>query len=175
MHARGENVADGVTRLARARPRFRRAGAGITLIELLAVVVVFGLIAAIALPRLAGADLWMVEGEASARKVVATAWLARRMAIENAADNPTGYLLTCTQRSYRILNAKNWTYDEEAFLADGWQFDRSDYVVAFDPYGGATRGGGLVDDMIIRKGENRWAVRLESATGHVWCERKGGS
>ncbi|HUU90389.1 MAG TPA: prepilin-type N-terminal cleavage/methylation domain-containing protein [Phycisphaerae bacterium] len=171
MHARDESIADGASRPARARPRCCRA-AGVTLIELLAVVVVLGLMAAIALPRLADANLWMAEGEAGVRKVVATARLARRMAIENAADNSTGYALVCTQRSYRVLNTRNWTYGEETVLADGWQFDRSDYVLLFDPYGGAHRGGGLTGDMIIRKDEKRWAVHIEPATGHVWCEQK---
>jgi len=172
MHARDDSVVDGVSRPARPRPRLRGAGAGVTLIELLAVVVVLGLVAAIALPRLANADLWMAEGEAGVRKVVATARLARRMAIENAATNASGYTLICTQRTYRILNMSNFTYGEETSLTDGWQFDRSDYLVAFTPYGGALKGGGLSDDMIIRTGEKRWAVHFEPATGYVWCERK---
>jgi len=172
MHARDDSVVDGVSRPARPRLRLRRAGAGVTLIELLAVVVVLGLVAAIALPRLANADLWMAKGEAGVRKVVATARLARRMAIENAATNASGYTLICTQGTYRILNMSNLTYGEEISLADGWQFDRSDYVVAFTPYGGAIKGGGLSDNMIIGNGEKQWAVHFEPATGHVWCEQE---
>jgi len=171
MHARSKTIVNGASRPAPARPRLRCAEAGVTLIELLAVVVVLGLIAAVALPRLADADLWMAEGEAAVRKVVATARLARRMAVENAATNSAGYVLVCTQRSFRILNAADWTYGEKMVLADGWQFDRSDYILAFNPYGGALRGGGLAGDMVVRRGDKRWAIHIEPATGHVWCEQ----
>lgn len=171
MYGRRESVADSVSRMARARVRWRRAPAGVTLIELLAVVVMLGLLAAVALPRLAEANLWMAEGQAAACKCAATLRLARRMAVENAADNTLGYVLVCTNTTYRILDPTAGGFGEWIALPHGWQFDRSDYVVLLDPYGGARPAVGLPDDVVIRKGAHQWIIHFEPATGYVWYER----
>ena len=178
MYGRRESVANSVSRMARARRCWRRAPAhtgpywtGVTLIELLAVIVMLGLLAAVALPRLAKANLWMAEGEAAACRFAATLRLARRMAVENAADNPLGYMVVCTGTTYRILDPKTGGFGEWIALADGWQFDRSNYVVLLDPYGGARPAVGLPDELVIRKGTHRWIIHFEPATGYVWYEQ----
>ena len=171
MYGRRESVANSVSRMARARRRWQRAPAGVTLVELLAVVVMLGLLASMVLPRLAEANLWMAEGEAAACKFAATLRLARRMAVENAADNPLGYMVVCTRTTYRILDPMVGGFGEWIALADGWQFDRSDYVVLLDPYGGARPAVGLPDELVIHKATHQWIIHFEPATGYVWYEQ----
>ncbi len=170
MRVCGENIADAVSRPAQTRPRFRRAGAGVTLIELVAVLAMLGLIAAIALPRLADADLWMAEGEAAACKLAATLRLARRLSIENAATNALGYAVIGTKTAYQILDLGGGQAGEWIPLPDGWQFDMPNYNVMFDAYGGVRLATASPEGFVIGKDAQSWIVGFDPATGYVWHE-----
>jgi Tfp pilus assembly protein FimT len=136
--------------------------------ELLAVVVILGVLAAVAMPRFSNSATWSVRGEKDAAKVAATLRLARRMAVENAAVNPTGYAVECSATSYRILNLYTGAYGPATALASGWEFDKNNYKVVFNPYGGATETNNLSDHLELHSLTEEWNVNFEPATGYVW-------
>ena len=161
--------------LVRARTLGARSGArsGVTLAELLGVVVLIGLLLVVALPRLAGdPSIGSSQGDALAANLAATLRLARRLAVDNGATNASGYKVECTATSYRIRNlATAAYYGPSVPLTDGWQFQQSGYAVGFDPYGGASVPGGQSTTLTLLKGNKQWLVRVEPATGYVWCEK----
>jgi len=146
----------------------------VTLLELLAVVAIVGILAALTVPRLADSAAWSVRGEKCAAQVAAALKLARRLAVENGATNPTGYAVECTQASYRLLNLTTGAYEPAVTLAGGYRFKTTNYRVAFDPYGGARETNGYPSSLQIvnNGGITKWAVNFEPATGYVWCEAR---
>ena len=158
----------------RVRPHavpWRAGKPGVTLLEMLLVVGLLALLAAVALPRFATSATWAAQGEASARKVVAAMRLARRMAVDHGATNATGYRVECAGSTCRIFDlGAGAYYATPTTLADGWSFEGSGWTVIFNPYGGAQIQGGQPAYAAISGSAGRWLVHLESATGYVWYE-----
>ncbi len=79
-----------------------------TLVELLVVVMIAGILAAVAIPRLQFGYVHRSTTEAAAWKVVTDLRRARHLAITNAATKPDGYGLTIEttegQSSYDIID-----------------------------------------------------------------------
>jgi len=173
-HGHGQG-AEGAARGADpTRPGARRAPRGFSVLELILVVVLMGLLAAMAVPRLANSALASPQGEVSARNLAGTLRLARRMAVDNGALNTLGYRVECSKDSYRILDLGMGTYGATFKLADGWKFEPDGGAVTFNPYGGAQGASGVTTYLTIRKSSTEWwLVRFEPATGYVWCEKGG--
>jgi len=166
----GREPAGAGFRGASARRR-ERGPPGVTLLEMLLVVGLLALLAAVALPRFATSATWAAQGEASARKVVAAMRLARRMAVDHGATNATGYRVECAGSTCRIFDlGAGAYYATPTTLADGWSFEGSGWTVIFNPYGGAQVQGGQPAYAAISGSAGRWLVHLESATGYVWYE-----
>ena len=156
------------TKLRRTSARLpvRRAGrSAVTLVELLMVFVIMGILAAVAVPRLARSSIWTTEGETAAKKVLATARLARRMAVDQAATRPNGFYLICSGDAFSIYAPdKPGTEGEVMHLPSGWTFGSS-YTVQFNMLGAITNyasASGYVD--IVGHGET-WRLELIKATG----------
>ena len=146
------------------------AGAGFTLIELMAVVAIMGLLALVLVPRMADSAIWGNQAEAAARQLAAMLKLARRMAVEHAADNPQGYAVRCFDKNYVIRDGSGADQGLPTQLPEGWRFEQPDVSVSFDVLGGARAGAGQPSYLVIYKGAAKWHVRFESATGYVWHE-----
>ena len=150
-------------------PRSARA---VTLIELLAAVALMGLLLALVLPRLANSSVWRTEGDAAAKEVASTMRLARQLAVDHGADCPSGYLLVAGATSYRTQNAGTRVYGPQQYLPDGWKFERSDYTVWFDAYGGVIAWTGSASaQWAIYKNAERWLIRFDPSTGYTWHEK----
>jgi type II secretory pathway pseudopilin PulG len=79
-----------------------------TLVEVLVIVMIFGALAVIAVPRLPLGAVRQGRAEAVAMRIVSDLRLARRLAIANAAENTRGFKLEMIGRSpygaYEIVN-----------------------------------------------------------------------
>jgi prepilin-type N-terminal cleavage/methylation domain-containing protein len=139
-----------------------------TLLELLAVVVILGILAAVAVPRLASSTVGSARGEAGATGVADTLRLARRQAVEHGATNAAGYSVVCTATSYSIKDLSAGTLGPSTSLPQGWAFESSSYTVTFDPYGAASGTGG-VTSLSLTDGTRHWHVNFVPATGFVSC------
>jgi len=140
------------------------------LVELLAVVVIMGLLAIVIVPRLAESSVWETQAEAAARQVVSTLRLARRMAIANAASNPNGYTVRFGLTDYGIQTSAGTAVAPRVPLPAAWTFVQANATVTFDVCGGAQASVALPTGVTLVKGGERWAVRIQPATGYVSYE-----
>ena len=139
---------------------------------MLAVVVIMGLLLALALPRLAGSAVWGTQGEAAAKAVASHLRLARRLAVDHGTDNPSGYRFEAGTNSYRNRDLGTGEYGPRQYLPAGWRFERADYTVWFDVYGGVPAWTGSDGpEIAIYKQAERWLIRFDPSTGHAWHEK----
>ncbi len=137
-----------------------------TLFEVILVVILMGVLAAVAIPRFAGSALWGLEGEGSVRSVVATLQLARRMAIDQAATRPNGFHVVCSGATYSIYSPDTGAVEGETkTLPDGWVF-RSAYRAKFDTLGAEYGLAGAVT-ITIDGPDAVWYVQIAAPTGAV--------
>jgi len=147
-----------------ARPAF-------TLVEAILALVILGVMAAIAIPRLANSAVWRVAGEASAQQVVGAMRLARTMSVETAAVEPGGYTVKGGTTAYAIYKTTGMTQvGDTQSLAAGWQFT-ANFEVRFDSLGAA--GGAPIgaDAFGLGRSGDQWLISVEPATGCITYRR----
>ena len=156
-----------------ARRPIRRAGrSAVTLPELILVIVILGILAAVAVPRFAESNLLATKAEGSVKDVVATLRLARRMAIDRAATNPSGFHAIGSGDTYSIYAPDTGrTEGAPKRLASGWLFQTA-YTVRFDTLGSATNLAGGMNTIDIQKGGETWRIELYGATGGLRYYKK---
>ena len=136
------------------------------------VVLLVGLMLALALPRLADSAVWGSAGEAAAKEVAAAMRLARQQAVDHGTDSPSGYRFEAGTNSYCNLNVTTGQCGPRQYLPEGWAFERTDYTVWFDAYGGVIAWTGSVGaEVAISKGADRWLIRFDPSTGYAWHEK----
>jgi len=145
---------------------------GATLFEVILVVILMGVLAAVAVPRFARSNLWGVEGEAGAKETAATLRLARRMAIDRAATRPNGFYVVCSGASYYVCSTDTGAVEGETkTLPDGWTFQKG-YKVNFNALGAAT-GLASGDSIVVQGHGTTWCVAVVAATGSVRYWKSG--
>ena len=148
-------------RLGRTRLRGAR---GITLLELLVVLMLMGLIAAMSVPFLPG-GVSSSELRGAAREVAAGLRYARSGAV--ASRQETRFLLDLEQRTFRI-DGDNRSYalpkavELKLFTAQRDLIDAKSGAIRFFPDGGSN--GGRVT---IASGERKFEVDVDWLTGRV--------
>jgi len=149
-----------------ARLPIRRVGrSAVTLPELILVLVILGILAAVAVPRFAESNLLATKAEGSVKDVVATLRLARRMAIDRAATNPNGFYVIGSGDTYAIYASDTGqTEGEPKRLADGWLF-QTGYKIQFNALGSVANLANGMNVIDIRKGGETWRIELYGATG----------
>jgi type II secretory pathway pseudopilin PulG len=147
-------------------PAQRRA---FSLFEAIIVVVLIGIAAVIAVPRLNFSAIPRQKADSAARKVVASLRRIRRLAISDAATNSSGYSLNIIGSSpygYEIKNLdggttlETHTFDPEITCAGGTMFE-------FGPLGNLEPGS---DSQLTVSAEGKTiTISITPATGAVKC------
>ncbi len=145
---------------------------GHTLIELTLVVLIMGILATVAIPRLPFRAITQKKLETAAIKLTGDLRKTRSLALHDAATNDDGYRLrlvgTSPYSEYLIRNADS---EEEVYRAE---IDSSitvtsspTYRFVFDPLGYMTKGG---DSQINLAAEGEsYTITFVTATGAVFC------
>jgi len=153
--------------LARRRVRVRRAtrgGAGMSLLELLVVLLLMSLIAAMAVPYISG-GVSGSELKGAAREVAAGLRFARSDAVSSRRE--TRLVLDLEQRTFRVdrdarVHALPKQVDLKLFTAQSDLVDEKTGAIRFYPDGGSNGGR-----ITIAAGERKYEVDVDWLTGRV--------
>lgn len=157
--------------IARGVPMVSRKGH--TLAELLIVVVIVGVLAAVAIPRLQFGLVDRSHAEATAWKIVTDLRRARSLAILHAATNTRGFALEVqhrgTRTTYDLVDlSSSHAVDSHTLTSDvawdgGSQF-------RFNQLGALQEGSD--NTLEISGGKRVFVIHIVPATGTVTCEEK---
>ena len=146
---------------------------GYSLIELVIIVVFIGIIAAIAVPRLNLSATSRLKADALARKIVTDLRRSRRLAISDAAVNPSGFTLNMTGGApyggYEIKNLQtsetidSHSIDSNISCNGGENFQ-------FGPLGNLKASSDT--QLVISDSGKTFTISITAATGTVKCEEK---
>ncbi len=143
-----------------------RNRAAFTVVELIVVVMLVGVMAAIAVPRFSFALITKQKAGTTARKIVTDLRRTRRLAISDAANNAKGFEMTMLGASYEIENldthatVDSHTIDSRVICTGGGKF-------TFGPLGNLTNSGS--SDLIVAAGGRSYTITVTIATGAVRC------
>ena len=150
--------------------RFEKARA-FSLVEVIIVVLFVGLFAAIAAPRFNFAVPSKQRAEATAEKIMAGLWRARRLAISDAANNAEGYTVNMLGPSpytgYTIDNlgtsttVDSHTIDSSVSCTGGAAF-------TFGPLGNLQAGSDR--QLTVSASGKTFTITVAAATGAVKCQ-----
>jgi len=138
-----------------------------TLAELVVVVMILGVLATIALPRLQFRAVHQKKLAAAAHKLTADLRRARSMALRDAATNSNGFEIKRTGNpwtGYEILALPNTTVDTVTF--DSGITVTGDNKYDFGPLGNLTTGGSAID---LSVDSDAFQITFVAATGAVIC------
>ena len=141
-----------------------------TLAELILVVLLLGIMAFVAVPRLQFATLRRMQADTIARGLAADLRLTRVLAVDHSAENAVGFGLSMTgaepYSGYDIINldtneiVKSYTIAPEIQCAGGSNFQ-------FGPLGNLLVGS---DSQMVVSAESRsFTINVISGTGAVQC------
>jgi prepilin-type N-terminal cleavage/methylation domain-containing protein len=149
---------------------------GVTLVELIIVVIIIGVMAFVTVPRMGLSLINTGKTQTTAHKIAAAIRYARSLAISNAATNTQGFAVIMTgsyhdsYTGYKVVDLTSPTPPVETGSIDANKVsctDADDFI--FKPLGNRD---GDTDSLTVSGGEKTYAISVVSATGMVKCEEQ---
>jgi len=150
----------------------KRAAPGVSFIEIIFVVLLLGILAAVAVPRLQRGGVNKQTAKTFSRQIAADLRYTRQLALTNAAANPQGFELVMTgsppYSGYEIRSRQTASVVHSYPISPTIQCTGGD-TFSFGPLGNLLTGSDTA--VQIEAGEDRYTVSVISATGSVlWQE-----
>jgi prepilin-type N-terminal cleavage/methylation domain-containing protein len=143
-----------------------RSHKGYSLAELVIVVAIMGVMAAMALPRFSNSLVGKTKAESACYKLIADLRLARSMAIRDAATNDKGYEIDLTSTSYTIVNTKtSATVASHSFKSGVTVAWLNSNKFIFEPLGDLKGGSGT--QITLSAGGRTCTLTFIAATGEI--------
>jgi prepilin-type N-terminal cleavage/methylation domain-containing protein len=147
-----------------------RSKKGYSLTELVIVVAIMGVMAAMAIPRFSTSLVGKTKAEAAAYKLIADLRLARSMAIRDAATNDKGYEVDLTSTTYTIENTKTHaTVASHTFTSGVTVAWTGSSKFVFEPLGDLKSGSGT--QITLAAGGRTCTLTFVAATGEIKCTK----
>jgi len=139
-----------------------------TLVELIVIVVILGVLAFVAIPRLRYAVLYRKKVDTVARRIVTDLRRTRQLAISNAATNTDGFAFNRDGSTFEIedlsdsstVTNSTFTVDASITCSDGTSFQ-------FGPLGNLKTGADS-QLTLFSEGKN-FTINITPATGVIQC------
>jgi hypothetical protein len=134
--------------------------------ELIMVVLTLSILACVAVPRFNLGAVWGAKTDALARQIATDLRRTRAQAIQNAAQNPTGYALVIAGSAYQIVGLHDSTVvatceiPPEVQCAGGVRFE-------FGPLGNLREGSDT--ELRVSTEGKTYTIEIVPATGAVKC------
>jgi general secretion pathway protein G len=143
-----------------------------TLAELVIVVLIIGVMAYVAVPRMDFSIITSSRAQTNAQKIAAAIRETRSLAIANAATNSQGFTLNMTgsgsYTGYQIVNLATSDVNETGSTAQGVSCTGANDF-KFGPLGNRLTD---TDSLTVSAGGKTFSVSVISATGMVKCTRQ---
>jgi len=137
-----------------------------SLAELIIVVLIVGVLAFVAVPRLNFAALYHKQAHTVAKKIVTDLRRTRTLAIVNAAKNQASFTLSISGLNYQITDDFNGaTVDSQAIPEQVHCNGGPDFT--FGPLGNLTSSGTQLE--VFADEDRKYIITITSATGMVGC------
>ncbi|MGD8499111.1 MAG: type II secretion system protein [Phycisphaerales bacterium] len=142
-----------------------------SLVEVIIIVMFLGVFAAMAAPRFNFAITSKQKAESTAKKIAASLWRARRLAISDAVNNPAGYTLnmlgTSPYTGYTIENLGTSTTVDSHTIDSSVSCTGGD-TFTFGPLGNLQAGSDR--QLTVSASGKTFMIAVAAATGTVKCE-----
>jgi prepilin-type N-terminal cleavage/methylation domain-containing protein len=142
----------------------------VTLVELLIVVLIIGVMAFIAVPRMGLSIISGGKAQTASQQIAAAIRYTRSLAITNAATNSRGFSfnMTTDPTGYKIEDLTPPTHIvETGSIAKGVTCSAGSFE--FGPLGNKLRGD---SSMTVEAGGKKFKITVISTTGMVKCEKQ---
>lgn len=142
---------------------------GFTLAELVVVVLIMGVLSAVAIPRL---DFQVIRGNqalATARTMMADLRHVRALAIRDAAINDRGYqfkfIAPVPYSSYKLINAKTQEVVDTKTVESNVRVTATGILIQFGPLGNVIVGQEI--QIVVSSGAKTYILSFQAVTGTV--------
>jgi MSHA pilin protein MshC len=143
-----------------------------TLAELLIVVLIIGVMAFVAVPRMDFSIITSSKAQTNAQKIAAAIRHTRSLAIENAATNSQGFSLNMagsgSYTGYQIVNFATSDVNETGTIAQGVSCTGANDF-RFGPLGNRLQD---TDSLTVSAGGKTFNITVVSITGMVKCQQQ---
>lgn len=145
---------------------------GVTLVELIIVVIIIGIMTMVSVPRMALSLVTIGKAQTAAHKIAAAIRFTRSLAIADANNNQQGFTINMTgggsYTGYQVVNIKTSEVMETGSIDSAVSCTGANDFT-FGPLGNRLTDS---DNLTVSGGGKTYIISVVSATGMIKCEKQ---